>query len=601
MRVPLEFFEQLRQRVPTSQVVASRVQLTRKGYEFSGLCPFHDEKTPSFTVNDVKRFYHCFGCGAHGDAIKFVSETEGIGYQEAAIKIAESNGIEIPKLSRKEAEFYDEIDEIQRVMELTNRFFVEQIKRPDNKHILEYLVKRGINEDQIAKFDIGYAPSQNQLQKFLESKKIPLMLMQKAGLIGRRENGVTYEIFRDRVTFPIKNIFDKTIAFGARALGSIQPKYLNSPETILFKKNETLYGENKATASAYKKNRMILVEGYIDAIAMQSNGFEETVASLGTAITANHLAKVWRIADEIIFCLDGDSAGLKATVKAIEVGLPSVKDNKTLSFVFLPEGLDPDDLIKVKGKSFLEDLINKRLPLSEAIWYIETRERKFTTAEQHASLEAKLTNYTKVLTDKILSKNLYLFFKDQLWKLRNSRKKQNSIVGQRAIKLPDHKLSEIEHLEYAIFSFILKFPETLQNENIVEILNNLELHDQGISELREFIFDNLEEMISLSSNGSDINSGKIEALFKNSRFFDLFVVLCKSNSVFLDTQFLNSRYTPEAIWSILLKRYNLAIMKKEYITLLETYNEESFRKAQIYKKEIENIHLELEKYVLDSI
>ncbi|MCC2646179.1 MAG: primase [Rickettsiaceae bacterium] len=602
MRIPLEFFEQLRQRLSVSQVVSSRVQLTRKGYEFSGLCPFHDEKSPSFTVNDIKRFYHCFGCGAHGDAIKFVSETSGIGYQEAAIKLAEANGIEIPKLSRKEAELYDEIDEIQKVLELANRFFTEQIRKKENKHIIDYLAKRGISAEQIQKFDIGYAPSHNQLQQFLESKKIPLMYIQKAGLIGKRENGVTYEIFRDRVTFPIKNIFDKTIAFGARALGSIQPKYLNSPETLLFKKNETLYGENKATAAAYKKNRMILVEGYIDAIAMQSSGYEETVASLGTAITTNHLSKLWKIVDEIIFCLDGDQAGLKATVKAIELALPQVTDSKTLSFVFLPEGLDPDELVKTKEKNFVENLIEKRLPLSEAIWHIETNDKNFVSAEHHASLEARLTHYTKSLKDQILSKNLYYFFKDQLWKLRQKKKKTNTQQTiQVNLKLPDHKISEIEHLEYAIFSYILKFPKSLTNDAIFETLNHLELHNKDIIDLREFIFENLDELINLSDDNTDKNLGKIEALFKNSRFSDLFILLSKTNSVFLDTQFLNSnKYSPEAIWSIVLKRYNLAIMKKEYITLLETYNEESFRKAQIYKKEIENIHLELEKYVLDN-
>ncbi|MBP7190396.1 MAG: DNA primase, partial [Rickettsiaceae bacterium] len=334
MRVSGDFFESVRNRVYVSDVVRRNVMLTKRGVEYTGLCPFHDEKSPSFTVNDIKRFYHCFGCGAHGDVIRFVSETSGLSYKDAAIKIAQDNGIEIPKLSPKEEEIYKEIDQIHNVLDLACDFFKKNL----TSKALEYLTSRSINSSIISDFSLGFAPSGGALQKYLESKKIPLMMMSKAGLVNKGEDGKLYEIFRDRIIFPIKNIYGKIVGFGGRTISDAMPKYLNSPETIVFKKNETLYGEDKAIGEAYKKGNVIVVEGYMDLIALHSAGFKNSVASLGTAVTSGHISKLWRSADEIIICLDGDAAGIRACSKVIDNVIPEVSYNKKVSFVVLPSG-----------------------------------------------------------------------------------------------------------------------------------------------------------------------------------------------------------------------------------------------------------------------
>lgn len=232
MRIPLQFYDSLRNVIHLSDVVKAKVNLTRKGGEYSGLCPFHPEKTPSFTVSDAKKFYHCFGCGAHGDAIKFTCETFGLSYQDAAIKLAGDYGIELPKLTKEQERIYEESDEIYNILELALEFF----KSSHTSQSLNYLNHRGIDSKVINSFSIGFAPSGGKLQQFFESKSIPLKNLVKAGLAGKRDDGKIYEIFHDRIMFPIKNIYNKIIGFGGRVLGDGLPKYINSPETLVFKK-----------------------------------------------------------------------------------------------------------------------------------------------------------------------------------------------------------------------------------------------------------------------------------------------------------------------------------------------------------------------------
>ncbi|MEM6338321.1 MAG: DNA primase, partial [Pseudomonadota bacterium] len=444
MRIPLEFYNHLRNTIRISDVVRQRLVLTRKGNEHLGLCPFHDEKTPSFTVNDSKKFYHCFGCSAHGDVIRFVSETNGISYKEAAIKIANDNGIELPKMSAAQEQKYEEADQIYNILSLATEFFQKNI----NKNTVEYLKTRGVTSNSIEKFSIGFAPGGGLLEKFFQQKSIPLKDLLKSGLFGKKEDGRIYEVFNKRIMFPIRNVYNKIVGFGGRATGDTMPKYINSPETMVFKKSEIMYGENVATGQSYKDNYSIIVEGYMDVIALHQAGFKQAVASLGTSVTENHIKKLWRSADEVIACLDGDSAGVRASGRLINMVLPQISADKIMSFIEIPKGVDPDDLIKNKGANAFESLLDRRIGLSEMIWKMEFNGKSFRTAESKSLLEKKLNEYSFQIQDDSLKVNFRRYFKDMILNNLIRKKGKKTLVSGNSSKLFDSKkYSEIEYME----------------------------------------------------------------------------------------------------------------------------------------------------------
>ncbi len=572
MKLTVEFFELLRSRVNVSDVVRKRVVLTKRGAEYSGLCPFHDEKSPSFTVNDIKRFYHCFGCGAHGDAIKFVSETSGLGYRESAIKIAEDYGIEIPKLSKQEEKLYEEIDQIYHVLNLAADFFQSKL----NDKAKSYLQSRLIGPKIIDDFSLGYAPSGGALKEHLESKKISMLMMSKAGLIGKGEDGRVYDIFRERIIFPIKNIYGKVIGFGGRTMGDAMPKYLNSPETIVFKKNETLYGEDKAIGEAYRLGNMIVVEGYMDVIALQAAGFKNTVASLGTAITTGHIQKLWRSADEIIICLDGDSAGIRACYKVIEQALPQVTYNKKVSFVILPSGSDPDDVIKNSGANKFKALLEQRLSLSEMIWYLETSGKAPTSAEGKAALEHKLENYADAVTDATLKRNFARFFKDSMWQYLNNKKQNKKSAAH--IELPT-QMTESSMLEHSILSVLVKLPQLLCDNNVQETLSAIHFTNKDLGAFRDYLLGHITQ-------NQEIDSERLSKIIEKTSFFKLFVLLVAPSAIFLDISRLKAGFDPILLWEMLIRKYHLLKIKQEYSALLSDMTEQSFLKVQSYQQEI---------------
>ncbi len=572
MKLTTDFFELLRSRVNVSSVVQRKVVLTKRGAEYSGLCPFHDEKSPSFTVNDAKRFYHCFGCGAHGDVVKFVSETSGLGYKESAIKIAEDAGIEIPKLSKQEEKLYEEIDQIYNVLNLASDFFTRQL----NDKAKVYLKSRSIDQKIIADYSLGYAPSNGLLRAHLESKKIPMLMMSKAGLIGKGEDGRVYDIFRERIIFPIRNIYGKVIGFGGRTITDAMPKYLNSPETIVFKKNETLYGEDKAIAEAYRLGNIIVVEGYMDLIALQSAGFKNSVASLGTAVTTGHIQKLWRSADEIIICLDGDNAGVRACYKVIDQVLPQITYNKKVSFVILPSGNDPDDIIKNSGADKFRTLLEKRLSLSEMIWHLETRSTLSASAEAKAALEHKLESYSQAVTDATLKRSFARFFKDSIWQYFYAKKSKPK--GSANIELPT-KLGEAELLEHSILSVLIKLPSLLCDSNVQETLSTISFANKELSAFRDYLLENFNQNLV-------INSEKLAKLVEKTSFYKLFMILLTPNAIFLDISRIKAGYDHLLLWEMLIKKYHLLKMKQEYAALMSNMNEHNFTKAQNYQQEI---------------
>ncbi|WP_375326267.1 DNA primase [Candidatus Tisiphia endosymbiont of Nemotelus uliginosus] len=585
MKIPLEFYDLLRNRINVSDIVRQKVALTKKSGNYLGLCPFHIEKTPSFTVNDSKKFYYCFGCSVHGDVIKFVSNTQGLSYKEAAIKLANDYGIELPKLTVAEQKIYEESEELFDILEIAGRFFRSQL----TPEVLEYLGKRGINNNTIEKFAIGFAPAGQALQKFFEQKSVAWSKLQRAGLVGKRENGTIYEIFYNRITFPIKNIYDKIVGFGGRIINDGLPKYLNSPETIIFQKNEILYGENYAINAAYKQNFAILVEGYLDVAALYQAGFKEAVASLGTAITENHIQKLWRAADDIIICLDGDEAGVKASKRVINLVLPLINGSKKVSFILLPTGSDPNDIINKEGAESFGQLLNQRINLSEMIWHFEYQGNNFATPENKAILERNLENYCKQIKDKLLSTHYYRYFKDQIWQNLIKHPNKNYIKNSKVtnIKCSGPAYSETEILEQVFIIMMVKFPEIITKQEVKDFLLILNFQNNILSNFRDWYF---EEVV----NNAIFDNENIMSLIEKTSFYNTFLILLHSNNLFLELTFNKNYIDPYLLWQLLYKKYHLVLLKHEYTSIVHTGSDDALTKATLYREEIIKISKELD-------
>src|SRR6059058_4872860 len=375
MRFTPEFLDELRARLPVSEVVGRRVKLKKAGREFKGLSPFQQEKTPSFTVNDQKGFYHDFSTGKHGNIFDFVMETEGVSFPEAVERLASMAGLPVPAATPDAARHEQRRKTLHDVMELATKFFADTLASRNGAKARGYLGDRAISPAVQLQFRIGYAPGERfALKEYLGAQGIPVEDMVEAGLLVTGDDiPVPYDRFRDRVMFPITDLRNRVIAFGGRALErEAQAKYLNSPETPLFHKGATLYNIAAARMAAHKGAPLIAVEGYIDVIAMVSAGFDATVAPLGTALSAEQLALLWRMADEPTLCFDGDAAGRRAAYRAVDLALPLIKPGKSLKFASLPEGHDPDDLVRAGGREAINEIISAARPLAHALWMRET-------------------------------------------------------------------------------------------------------------------------------------------------------------------------------------------------------------------------------------
>ena len=339
MAIAPDFLDEIRARVGLGDVIARHVSLRRAGRELTGLCPFHNEKTPSFTVSEEKGFFHCFGCGAHGDVIGFVMRQEGLSFPEAVERLAGEAGLEVPKATPEEREAAKRAATLHDVMERACRFFEDELQGPRGVDARSYFARRGIDEETRARFRLGYAPdSKTGLRNAVMDGSHPEALLVEAGLLIRPDNGTPYDRFRGRVIFPIADRRGRVIAFGGRLLGDGKPKYLNSPDTPLFSKGRVLYGMATAREAAHRNGRVIVTEGYTDVIALNRAGFAESVAPLGTALTESHLHALWRMAPEPVLCFDGDAAGKRAAYRAAERAVPLLEPGRSLQFVTLPPG-----------------------------------------------------------------------------------------------------------------------------------------------------------------------------------------------------------------------------------------------------------------------
>ncbi len=397
-----DFLDELRSRLSLADIVGRKVKLTRRGRELTGLCPFHNEKTPSFTLNEEKGFYHCFGCGAHGDAVGFVMRAEGLAFPEAVEKLAEQAGLPVPQSSPEERGRAERQATLLTALEAAAAWFEKQLVGPGGRTALDYLKRRGLDEQTIARFRLGFAPdSRGALKAALGGAGLPEELLIEAGLLIRPEGGgPSYDRFRGRVMFPIGDRRGRAIAFGGRILGEGEPKYLNSPETPLFHKGRVLYGLAQATRPARESGELIVTEGYMDVIALSQAGFGQAVAPLGTALTEDQIAELWKLAAEPILCFDGDAAGQRAAARAAERVMPLLRPGHSLRFARLPAGEDPDSLVQRHGAGAVRTLLDQARPLIAELWDLETVGRPSDTPERRAGLRQRLAARVAAVADR---------------------------------------------------------------------------------------------------------------------------------------------------------------------------------------------------------
>lgn len=402
MRFPPQFLDELKARLPVSEVVGRRVKLVRAGREWKGLSPFNKEKTPSFFVNDQKQAWFDFSAQKNGSIFDFVMETEGVTFPEAVERLAQMAGLPLPKPSREEEADAARRKTLFEVMELAARFFEATLASRLGARARGYLADRGLDPAIQLRFRLGYAPNERfALKEHLGNQGVTVEDMVEAGLLVTGDGvALPYDRFRDRVMFPITDLRNRIIAFGGRALDKdASAKYINSPETSLFRKGATLYNIAAARQAAHQGATVVAVEGYIDVIAMVDAGFPATVAPLGTALTEDQLALIWKMADEPVLCFDGDAAGLRAAYRAADLALSRLAPGKSLKFAALPPGQDPDDLVRAGGREAAADLIGAARPLADLLWARETEGRSFGTPEQRAALEARLNSIVANIAD----------------------------------------------------------------------------------------------------------------------------------------------------------------------------------------------------------
>ncbi len=418
MRFPPSFLEEIKARLPVSEVVRGRVKLVRAGREWKGLSPFNAEKTPSFFVNDQKMAWFDFSAGKNGNIFDFVMETEGLSFPDAVERLAHQAGLALPRVST-EAEAQEKARaSLHEVLARAASYFSAQLAGKEGGAARAYLAGRGIDPELQVRFGLGYAlPEKYALRDYLAGAGVSLPAMIEAGLLIHGEDiAVPHDRFRDRIMFPIHDSGGRVVAFGGRALGPDAPaKYLNSPETALFHKGAILYNHHNARKAARSSGQLIVVEGYVDVIAMTSAGFDATVAPLGTALTRDQCERLWTMAEEPILCFDGDMAGRRAAYRAVAMALPLIGPGRSLSFALLPEGQDPDDLVHSGGRDAVSHFLAHALPFAKVIWKRETENKSFATPERRAWLERRFDEIAREIRDEALRRQYRKDFKERLF------------------------------------------------------------------------------------------------------------------------------------------------------------------------------------------
>ncbi len=398
MTLSPQWLDELRSRITLSTLIGRHVKVQRAGREYKACCPFHNEKTPSFTINDDKGFYHCFGCGAHGDAIRFMTDHQGLGFMDAVKELASEAGMSVPAPDPRAAQQEQERASLHDVCQAAQDWFVAQLQSAAGEEARAYLKKRGLTAETIQRFGIGFAPdSRSGIKSALASIDEDLLI--EAGLLIKVEDKPPYDRFRGRVMIPIRDPRGRVIAFGGRILSQGEPKYLNSPDTPLFDKGRTLYNLHLAAPASRQSGRIVVVEGYMDVIALAQAGFGECVAPLGTALTEHQIERLWKMVDRPLLCFDGDSAGQKAAMRAAARALPLLKPGQSLGFVSLPAGQDPDDLVRASGPQAFSACIDQATGLLDHLWTHELNAAPLASPEARAGFKARLNAHADTIAD----------------------------------------------------------------------------------------------------------------------------------------------------------------------------------------------------------
>ncbi len=488
MTLPNGFLDELRTRLSIADIVGRKViwdaRKTQVGKgEYWAPCPFHQEKTPSFKVDDKKGFYYCFGCQAKGDMITFVRETENLGFMEAVTSLAQEAGMPVPTSDPRAKEKADRATHIIEVCEMAARWFRLQLQTRQGESARAYLKRRGLTEQRLAQFGIGYAPDRyTALQEHLAQKGTPPHLIAAAGLSKTKDGGKPYDVFRGRIMFPIQDARGRTIAFGGRALDPDVPaKYLNSPETELFRKSHTLYNHAPARRATADGHPLIVAEGYMDVIALVDGGFEASVACLGTALTENHLTLLWKMADEPILALDGDAAGLRAAQRIVDLALPLLQPGKSLRFAVLPKGQDPDDLLRTfNGPVAMQEIISAAQPLIDMLWHRIRQDHNLDTPERRAAFDKDLRQAVQRIGDRTIRHHYAAAIhtkREELYALsrqhrKSSHRKAAPLMGPYdATKALAKKASAEDLLEVTALALLLRHPVFVE-----EHIDDLENH-----------------------------------------------------------------------------------------------------------------------------
>jgi len=544
----MDHIDIIKSKLLLSDIVGKKVRLIKRGDSFVGLCPFHNEKTPSFSVSNIKGLYYCFGCSAHGDAFEFISQTEGLSFKEALEKLASVAGVELPK----NLSIAKENNKLFSALNLAANWFAQK-----NRGVMAYLRQRKISPKIIDKFRIGYAPSSG-LREYLNSSGIEDKVLVNVGLINRNSR----DYFYDRLMFPIHNIMGKVIGFGGRALNSEQqPKYLNSPESQLFKKRENLYGLNLALSEIRKKQHLFVVEGYMDVIALHQAGISNTVAPLGTAISAEQIKNLWRFAKEISICMDGDSAGCHAAIRIAELVLPILEPGYTLKFVTLPSNKDPYDIcneLEYKTEDVLSAFNRSTQLHSEYLWHhiigsnLQNYE-KFAP-EKYSILEHKFMEYVNAISNGSIRRYYRDYFYNKANELRSSFKKQ--IFKSRLRETKEEylynkspELIETEQNQAITLRIVIEFPELLNHPIFFEQFSHFEFTNE-MKKLQQCV---INMVISESSFNKEIllqESSVIKFIFEKTSV--------------LNSQ-LSEKRSAETVWNNIVLRKELNVLQEEKI------------------------------------
>ncbi len=492
------FLDELRARTSLSALIGKTTKLAKAGREMRGCCPFHNEKTPSFYVNDDKGFYHCFGCSAHGDAIRWMTDQRGLPFIDAVKELAQAAGLEMPAMDRAALERDQRAKGLHEVMADAAAWFAEQLNGIAGAEARAVLAARGVSAETARIFGLGFAPdSRGKLRTALREYGDPLLV--EAGLLIQVEGKDPYDRFRGRLMIPIRDPRGRVIAFGGRVIGEGEPKYLNSPDTPLFDKGRTLYNLDRAAPAARKAARVLVVEGYMDVIALAQAGIGEVVAPLGTALTEAQIERLWRLADVPLICLDGDAAGQKAALRAAHRALPMLAPDKSLAFVTLPDGRDPDDLVRAHGHAAMEPLIAAAQHLVDRIWQAETASiQPLSTPEQRAGLGARLRGYAKEIKDSDVRSQYLATFNRMVWDYFHPERTTDSFrqfkragapkqaVSSRLLNIAKYGIDQATIMP-ALMKGLLHYPDMVAP--LAETLARLPMNSKALRQMREEMLD----------------------------------------------------------------------------------------------------------------